>query len=206
MFWTDWAPKNPRIMTAWMDGTHIRTVVNRNRRVIWPNGIAVDEIVQRIYWTDGFLHSISYSDFDGRNYDVLFSSDIVMPHPYAIAIYKVSFDIINVSSLSSFSFRSTFGSVCLSARIAKQLLLRLTSLFYDKEYLGLYRKNAIAIESEANDSFGGNAYYVTMQITLTIPEFTPNERNVHCDVLHITPDRVARLFLGDAIAAFQTSR
>ena len=45
-----------------------------------------------------------------------------------------------------------------------------------------------------------------MQITLTIPEFTPNERNVHCDVLHITPDRVARLFLGDAIAAFQTSR
>ena len=33
-------------------------------------------------------------------------------------------------------------------------------------------------------------YTVTMQITLSIPEFTRNERNVHCDVLHITPDRV----------------
>ena len=38
-------------------------------------------------------------------------------------------------------------------------------------YRCLYRENAIAIESEANDSFGGNVYNVTMQITLSIPEF-----------------------------------
>ena len=53
--------------------------------------------------------------------------------------------------------------------------------------IGLYRENAIAIESEANDSFGGNVYYVTMQITLPIPEFTRNERNFHCDILHVAP-------------------
>ena len=35
--------------------------------------------------------------------------------------------------------------------------------------IGLYRENDIAIESEANDSFGGNVYYVTRQITLPIP-------------------------------------
>ena len=49
-----------------------------------------------------------------------------------------------------------------------------------------------------------------MQITLPIPEFTRNERNFHCDVLHITPDinkyRVVTLVLDDAIAAIQTSR
>ena len=47
-----------------------------------------------------------------------------------------------------------------------------------------------------------------MHITLPIPEFTRNERNLHCDVglLHITTDRVVRLFLDDAIAALQTSR
>ena len=33
-----------------------------------------------------------------------------------------------------------------------------------------------------------------MQITLSIPEFTRNQRNVHCDVLHITPEIVVRLF------------
>ena len=54
--------------------------------------------------------------------------------------------------------------------------------------MGIYRENAIAIESEANDSFGGLVYYVTMQITLPILAFTRNERNSHCDVLHFTPD------------------
>ena len=33
-----------------------------------------------------------------------------------------------------------------------------------------------------------------------------NERNSHCDVLHIAPVRVANLVLDDAIAAIQTSR
>ena len=49
-------------------------------------------------------------------------------------------------------------------------------------------------------------YYVTMQITLPIPEFTRNERNFHCDVLHFTTDRVVTLVLDDVIAAIQTSR
>ena len=52
--------------------------------------------------------------------------------------------------------------------------------------IGLYRVNAIAIESEARDPFGGNVYYVTMQIMLPIPEFVRKERNLHRDVVHIT--------------------
>ena len=51
--------------------------------------------------------------------------------------------------------------------------------------IGLYRENAIAIESEANDPFCGNVYYVTMQIVT---------------------ERVARLVLDDAVAAIQASR
>ena len=42
-----------------------------------------------------------------------------------------------------------------------------------------------------------------MRITFNIPAFTRNERNSHCDVLHITPDRVANIVLDDAIAAIQ---
>ena len=49
--------------------------------------------------------------------------------------------------------------------------------------IGLYRENAIAIESEAKDPNGGNVYYVTMQITFHIPEFARKERNLHCDVV-----------------------
>ena len=52
--------------------------------------------------------------------------------------------------------------------------------------IGLYRENAIAIESEARYPFGGNVYYVTMQITFPIPECARKERNMHCDVVHVT--------------------
>ena len=44
--------------------------------------------------------------------------------------------------------------------------------------IGLYRENAIAIESEARDPFGGNVHYVTIQITFPIPEFARKERNL----------------------------
>ena len=64
-------------------------------------------------------------------------------------------------------------------------------------------ENAIAIESEAKDPFGGNVYYVTMQITFPIPEFARKERNLHCDVVHVTTKWVSRLVLDHAI---QTSR
>ena len=72
--------------------------------------------------------------------------------------------------------------------------------------IGLYRENAIAIEGEARDPFGGNVYYVTMQITFHIPEFARKERNWHCDVVHVTTKWVSRLVLDHAIAAIQTSR
>ena len=72
--------------------------------------------------------------------------------------------------------------------------------------IGLYRENAIAIESEARDPFGGNVYYVTMQITFPIPEFARNERTLHCDIVHVTTKWVTRLVLDHAIAAIQTSR
>ena len=37
--------------------------------------------------------------------------------------------------------------------------------------------------------------YVTMQITFVTRKFRNVERNLHCDVLHITTVRVARLVL-----------
>ena len=42
-------------------------------------------------------------------------------------------------------------------------------------------------------------YYVTMQITLHIPEFARKERHLHCDVVHITTKWVFRLTLDHAI-------
>ena len=69
----------------------------------------------------------------------------------------------------------------------------------------LYLKHIIHIDDFPLNGHPPSVYYVTMQITLPISEFTRNERNLHCDVLLITTDRVARLVLDDSIAAIQTS-
>ena len=45
-----------------------------------------------------------------------------------------------------------------------------------------------------------------MQITLSFPEFGRKERNLYCDVVHITTKWAFRLTLDHAIAAIQTSR
>ena len=42
------------------------------------------------------------------------------------------------------------------------------------------------IHSEAKDPFGGNVYYITMQMTLFTPKFRNVQLNLHCDVVHIT--------------------
>ena len=55
-----------------------------------------------------------------------------------------------------------------------------TRVSYMSRVIGLYRENAMSIESEARDPNVGNVYYVTMQITFHIPEFARRERNLHC--------------------------
>ena len=70
--------------------------------------------------------------------------------------------------------------------------------------IGLYRENAMAIESEAKDPFGGNVP-TRSQCKLRCT-FARKERNLHCDVVHITTKCVFRLTLDHAIAAIQTSR
>ena len=49
------------------------------------------------------------------------------------------------------------------------------------------------IQNESRDPFGGNVYYVTMQITFLTRKFRNGERNLHCDVVHITTKWVSSL-------------
>ena len=51
------------------------------------------------------------------------------------------------------------------------------------------------IQNESRDPFGGNVYYVTMQITFLTRKFWNGERNLHCDVVHITTKWVSGLTL-----------
>ena len=64
------------------------------------------------------------------------------------------------------------------------------------------------IQNESKEPFGGNVYYVTMQITFLTHKFRNGERNLHCDVVHITTKWVSSLTLDCngffAIKAYRT--
>ena len=51
------------------------------------------------------------------------------------------------------------------------------------------------IQKESRVPNGGNVYYVTMQITFLTRKFWNVERNLHCDVVHITTVWVSSLTL-----------
>ena len=51
------------------------------------------------------------------------------------------------------------------------------------------------IQNESRDPFGGNVYNVTMQITFLKCQFRNGERNLHCDIVHITTNWVSSLTL-----------
>lgn len=83
MFWTDWGDRAAGVYRAWMDGTNVSCIVSEGVR--WPNGITADE--HWLYWTEAFGDRIERADFLGGQRTVLVEG---LPHPYAIAIFKVS--------------------------------------------------------------------------------------------------------------------
>jgi hypothetical protein len=49
LVFTDWGSR-PAVVRMGLDGADSRPIVSDNLR--WPNGIAVDQISDRIYWSD----------------------------------------------------------------------------------------------------------------------------------------------------------
>ena len=72
------------IETAAMDGSARRTVhFNELSR---PNGITIDYLSQRIYWSDSDLDKLEFSDFDGSNRRVLENVGTGLLHPFAVTV------------------------------------------------------------------------------------------------------------------------
>jgi len=64
MFWTDWG-REAKIERCGMDGSQRSVVVGDD--VTWPNSVAIDDRLQRLYWTDAGLHRIETSRLDGSH-------------------------------------------------------------------------------------------------------------------------------------------
>jgi len=84
MYWTDWGT-NPKIEQAEMDGSARRTIVTGN--LVWPNGLTIDQLTNRLFWVDAKLDKIEVSDLNGRNRQLIMSSAVNI-HPYGLAVYR----------------------------------------------------------------------------------------------------------------------
>uniref|UniRef100_A0A665VUR0 Sortilin-related receptor n=1 Tax=Echeneis naucrates TaxID=173247 RepID=A0A665VUR0_ECHNA len=85
MFWTDWGDRAAGVYRSYMDGTNVSCIVSDGVR--WPNGITADD--HWLYWTEAYSDRIERADFMGGQRSVLMEG---LPHPYAIAVFKVRHD------------------------------------------------------------------------------------------------------------------
>lgn len=83
MFWTDWGFP-AKIETANMDGTGRRILV-KGGGLIWPNGLAVDQQTDEIFWADSMTDTIECAYLNGTNRRVLLKQ---LHHPYGIDVFN----------------------------------------------------------------------------------------------------------------------
>jgi len=67
-----------------MDGTHPTTIVKENLH--WPNGITVDAVAERVYWSDAKHDLLESSKFDGT--DRRQTEVNVIRHPFSLAVFE----------------------------------------------------------------------------------------------------------------------
>lgn len=68
MYWSDWGP-NHKVERSAMDGSQRKIIISEN--LTWPNGLAIDHDMGRIYWADGGTKKIEYAKMDGSGRTVL---------------------------------------------------------------------------------------------------------------------------------------
>ena len=64
MFWTDWG-RYPKIEKAWLNGKHRHPLVVNE--ITWPNDVALDRILKRVYWVDSNLDRIESISYHGED-------------------------------------------------------------------------------------------------------------------------------------------
>ena len=63
MFWTNWNEARPSIQRAETSGTNFRSIVTENIAI--PNGLAIDNKMEKLFWADANLDKIEMCDFLG---------------------------------------------------------------------------------------------------------------------------------------------
>lgn len=84
LFWTDWG-NEPKIVCANLDGSDQRTIVKGAHNVQWPNGLRVDNVIQRLFWVDMGRKDLCSSKIDGTDITRLVKD---LESPFGVAVFE----------------------------------------------------------------------------------------------------------------------
>ena len=74
MYWTDWGL--PRIERAYMNGENREFLVKET--LGWPNGLTLDHVYNKLYWTDTKRDSLEVMDLETRERQVVLYKKITI--------------------------------------------------------------------------------------------------------------------------------
>ncbi|XP_053494214.1 low-density lipoprotein receptor [Ictalurus furcatus] len=85
MYWTDCG--NPaRIEKSGLNGADRTALVTDN--IVWPSGITLDLVNQRLYWLDSKLHMLSSIGVDGGLRHTLIVDEWQLANPFSLAVFE----------------------------------------------------------------------------------------------------------------------
>ena len=85
MYWTDWGPvaKIERISMCG-DLTTRQLVFSKNHS--WPNGLAIDFTISRLFWVDARRETLESSNLDGSSHTIVLK--VIGQHPFSVTIFE----------------------------------------------------------------------------------------------------------------------
>lgn len=91
MFWTDWGSNEwgngSKIEKCGMNGNRATRQVIVERNLGWPNGLAIDYALNRIWWTDARQDTIESADLNGNHRRIVLKNTDSISHPFGISVF-----------------------------------------------------------------------------------------------------------------------
>jgi len=84
LFYSDWGSR-PMIVRIGLDGSDRCELVTEGLH--WPNGVAVDQQLSRVYWSDAKIDILESASTDGSDRRVVLQ-EINMLHPFSLTIFE----------------------------------------------------------------------------------------------------------------------
>ena len=96
---------NPKILAAWLDGSHVRPLVQSRLR--WPSAVSLDYPARRLYWADLKRRTVETVRLDGRDRKLVAELEPKLGKPHRLdifedSIYLTTFKLNKILKLNKF--------------------------------------------------------------------------------------------------------